>query len=488
MLPRRHAAGADARYVRAVAPPLTGTAGNRRGGGMLIGIVIWALTALLVCPPDFNYYADVGRFQVTNGFLTGPLFLIGALAVSGYLLASRLALSLRVARHVTFGLLALIALATLSTLWSGDPAATVRRLFRLYALLLSALAFAVAGWDSRRFQHVLRPAITLLLVGSLVFGLLAPQLAIEPGAAQDVLGAWKGLTMQKNGLGALAGVGALLWAHAWLAREVRTGYAILGLTASMACLLLSKSSTSLLSVLAAVPFMYLLLRTRPGMRRYMPYIVGVFATLVLVYSLAILDLVPGTSYLLAPITAITGRDMTFSGRIFIWNIMLGAIRLHPVLGIGYGAFWTGPTPDSPSYEFLRALYFYPTEAHNGYLDVINELGFVGGICLLAYLISFLRQSLKLLAIDRTQGALYLGILFQGFMENLSESHWFSVTSFDFLFFTLATMALARHAVELQTARATSEGIHSGPDTPTAATGRNARRLPLRKSRAGRSTA
>ena len=33
---------------------------------------------------------------------------------------------------------------------------------------------------------------------------------------------------------------------------------------------------------------------------------------------------------------------------------------------------------SPSAEMLRRLFFYPTEANNGYLDVINDLEFPGG--------------------------------------------------------------------------------------------------------------
>lgn len=455
---------------------------------MLMTVAIALLTAVLSCPPHFNYRSNYKTFVETSGFFTGPAIFIYSMAAGAYLIFSRLTVSMRVLRGTCLGLLGLVALATLSTLWSDDPAATVHQLFRLYAEVLAALAFAVAGWDPRRLQKVLRLPITALLVGSLLFGLIAPKLAIEQGTGADLLDAWRGLTIQKNSLGALSAVGVLIWVHAWLAREAKIGWTVLGLGSSAACLLLSKSSTSLLSTIVTVPLLFLLLRSRPGMRRFMPYIVGVYATVVLVYSLAILNLIPGAGVLLDRLTAITGREMTFSGRIFIWNIMLERIHQHPWIGIGYGAFWLGPDPASPSYEFLAKLYFYPGEAHNGYLDVVNELGFAGGFCLIAYLIGFLRQALRLFAVDRAQGALYLGLLFIGFMENLSESHWFSVSSFNFLFFTVATTSLARYLTELKQAGRSSAGLHSGPAAPAAAaTGAGRRRRPLRKFRAGSST-
>jgi exopolysaccharide production protein ExoQ len=87
--------------------------------------------------------------------------------------------------------------------------------------------------------------------------------------------------------------------------------------------------------------------------------------------------------------------------------------------------------------------FYPGSAHNGYLDVVNDLGWVGFLCLLAYMLTFVRQSLQLAALDRNQSALYVALYLQQALTNLTESHWFSVRSVDFVIMTLATFAVAR---------------------------------------------
>jgi hypothetical protein len=91
--------------------------------------------------------------------------------------------------------------------------------------------------------------------------------------------------------------------------------------------------------------------------------------------------------------------------------------------------------------------FYPGSAHNGYLEVVNDLGWAGLACLIGYLLGHVRQSLCLFKVAPQQGLLYLAIFFQQLITNIAESHWFSVLSVDFVFMTLASAALARGLLE-----------------------------------------
>ncbi len=200
----------------------------------------------------------------------------------------------------------------------------------------------------------------------------------------------------------------------------------------------------------------------------MPYLIAAFATLVLTYALAILKLVPGLEILLRPITALTGKDLTFSNRSVIWDIIKEHIQFSPYLGSGYGAYWIGPVPTSPSYTFLGRMYFYPNEAHNGYLEMVNDLGFIGLIVLLGYLILYLRQALRLLRFDRNQAALYLALFFQQAIINLSESCWLIANAgLSFTIMTFATIALARSAVDQRTAAPASAALAARSSRTTA---------------------
>jgi len=213
-----------------------------------------------------------------------------------------------------------------------------------------------------------------------------------------------------------------------------------------------------------VIFLLLLLRSGPALRRYMPYLVGLFTATILTYAIAVLRLIPGVDLLFKPISLITGKDTTFSARSTIWEIIKEHIRYDSYFGSGYGAYWVGPDPTSPSYVFLSRMYFYPSESHNGYLEVANDLGYVGLCVLLGYMITFIRQSLQLMKVDRVQASLYLVLFFVQAIANLSESYWFQANSgFVFIFMTLTTVALARSLqLSLQTPQPQTPQPQSAP--------------------------
>jgi len=72
--------------------------------------------------------------------------------------------------------------------------------------------------------------------------------------------------------------------------------------------------------------------------------------------------------------------------------------------------------------------------------------------LFGYFFSYVRTSLRLLVLDRYQAGLYLTLLFRGFIADMSESHWFSVFSVDFVIMTLATTALTRSWLQARDAK------------------------------------
>jgi O-antigen ligase len=398
----------------------------------------------MVVPEDFDYASIGGPLPGSGNALSRLVWLL-LLIASGTIVLRRLSLASAMLRQLNGFFVAFVLLALASVLWSEEPQFTARRLIRLVTIVLVALAFFLV--PRRGVQEVLRPMITLLLFGSIALVVLAPDLAIERSGSSELAGAWHGLATQKNGLGSLAAISTLLWLHAWQAREARAPAVLCGTAISLLCLLCSRSSSSILATAFSAPLMMFLARTPQCLRRHMPWLVGIFAAALLLYSLAILRWVPGLEILLRLLVRVTGKDPTFSGRTAIWSIMSEHIAEHPALGSGYGAYWIGPTPGSQSYAHVTRLFFYPTEAHNGYLDVISDLGAVGGACLLGYLLVYLRQALRVLAAQRAQGVLYVGLFFEQLIANLSESRWLNVLCIEFVIMTLATAGLGRAELE-----------------------------------------
>jgi exopolysaccharide production protein ExoQ len=415
----------------------------------IIAGVIWLLVVFMIVPEGFNYDRTVA--MPTEGSPLSRFIWLFLLAAGGLVVLRKPSQAWALLKQTNPYLLLFGGLAAASMIWSLDPAVTLRRMIRFSTIVLDGMALAMVAWRPTRFQTVLRPVLTLMLLGSIIFGLTSPSLAIEQSTQAELLGAWHGLAMQKNGLGSIAGTALILWVHAYLGKESRGWWILIGSVASATCLILSRSSTALVASVFACVLLLMLLRSPPGLRRHMPYLIGLFVALLLIYSLAVLNLVPGLSFVLKPITMLTGKDQSFSGRTAIWAIINDHIALNPLLGTGYGAYWI-ESPTSPSYVMEQRLYFYPTESHNGYLDVINDLGWAGGLTLLAYLLTFLKQALRLFKVVRVQAALYLALLFQQLVINLSESRWFSVLSIEFVIMTLATFSMGRLLLQRQLER------------------------------------
>lgn len=438
-----------------------GRAGERHGRAsrwradgrfaLLAGAAVWLLVILMIVPEDFNYQGLAKVAAPAAGAPTSRLLWLLLLSTGLWVLWWRAALASLLIRQLNVFLPAFCLLAVLSLGWSIDPGLTARRLFRMGTMLAVCLAFALVAWHPRRLQSVLRPLLTLLLAASLAFGLAFPALAIHQQSASELAGAWRGLASHKNGFGDLACIGLVLWLHAWLSGAAPRGQALAGCALAVSCLLLSRSSTALAAALFSAVFLLLAMHRSTALRRRLPAMVSAMVAVLLVFVLAVLDLLPGSQWLITPFTMLAGKDATFTGRTAIWAILGEHIDRHPWLGTGYGAYWTpAPVPGTDAYAFVTRMgSFYPGSAHNGYLDVLNDLGWIGLLCLLAYLLIQVRQSLQLLSVDWNQATLYLALLFQQVLANLSETHWFSALSVDFVLMTLVSVALARGLLEVR---------------------------------------
>jgi exopolysaccharide production protein ExoQ len=360
----------------------------------------------------------------------------------------RFALARQVIRKLNVFLPAFAALVALSITWSITPDATTLRLAAVVNIFMVSCSFVLVSWHAQRFQHVVRGVLTVFLFASLIACMLWPDIAKETGPGISLENAWRGVFSTKNTMGEAASIGAIFWIHGWLAGEVKLWRFLFGGGIAIACVVLSHSSTSIMATVFATLLLIVLMREGIRKSRAAPYLIVLILATVAFYTLAELEIIPGLQVLLGPIAESVGKDTSFSGRTVIWAILRDHIAEHPVLGTGYGAYWIGPLPSSPSYVFVLAKIAYPPEGHNGYLDVINDLGYVGLTCLIGYICVYVWQCFKL----RDAGApatLFLALLFQQLIGNTTQSMWFQSNALPFLVMTAASFAMARMMVEQQ---------------------------------------
>jgi O-antigen ligase len=83
-----------------------------------------------------------------------------------------------------------------------------------------------------------------------------------------------------------------------------------------------------------------------------------------------------------------GRDSTLTGRTNIWHFALSAVQ-NPLFGRGFESFWLGPRLSLIEREIGQGV----NQAHNGYLEVYLNLGWVGIMLLVVILLYGYRRIL-----------------------------------------------------------------------------------------------
>jgi exopolysaccharide production protein ExoQ len=131
-----------------------------------------------------------------------------------------------------------------------------------------------------------------------------------------------------------------------------------------------------------------------------------------------------------------GRNPTLTGRTEIWEILLN-VPINPMVGTGFESFWLG--------ERLEHLWTFPivhgvNEAHNGYLEVFLNLGWIGMAFLAVLLWTGYKNVLSLIERDSEAGRLRLGYFVIAVIYNFTEAAVRS-TSLVWIAFLLATIAV-----------------------------------------------
>lgn len=112
-----------------------------------------------------------------------------------------------------------------------------------------------------------------------------------------------------------------------------------------------------------------------------------------------------------------GKDPTLTGRTDIWRYVL-SLHTNPWVGTGFETFWLGSR-----LEFLRNLEpnFPINEAHNGYLEVYLNLGWVGVCIISLLLITAYKRVMSEIRRDPTRASLLLGFLLCILFYSLTEA-------------------------------------------------------------------
>ncbi|PQP41637.1 hypothetical protein C6A88_28125 [Mycolicibacterium austroafricanum] len=265
-----------------------------------------------------------------------------------------------------------LAVILMSTVWSIDPAITLRRALALLGTTAVGLLIYIEVGRAGLLRFFVMN-LALFVVGSVVLALVMPQLGTHPSGI--FAGHWRGLVDDKNGVAPAAAVFLILclgvrkqtWVMTWSIPLLAVGSLLLYRAGS------ATGYASLAFGIAVFVIMNLY-RKSPPLRLLIVCGVG---TLLLIATL-------NYSTLFNTALAMLDRDATLTGRTAMWQALTPLITERFWLGTGYGAFWYDPSGYSGfsgSSRWMADMNY----AHNAYIDMLLNVGAIGLVIQLAFL-------------------------------------------------------------------------------------------------------
>lgn len=320
--------------------------------------------------------------------------------------------TLRVIRSVNPWLWILLAYMFISTFWSPFPFISFKRYIQNVGIAIIGISAVMTTDRPFRLLTTLRPALTIMFMMCIVTVFANPTVGI------GFNGDWRGMYSHHNNFAVLCLLTAII--SIFLFRETKHAWfsGILFIL-SIISLYQTHSTTGALVFVTGI-FIVIIYNIKTLIKKELS-VTALFSILLVATMGMMLNEIIGLPFqeIASSLTGSMGKDTTLTGRVYLWELMNVEISKHPWFGIGYGGFWLGTTGQSK--VILSQSNWVMGSAHNGYLDIINELGYVGFALTLALLITHCAQILKLGSIHRKEALFLIIIYFVVIIHNFSES-------------------------------------------------------------------
>ncbi|PSJ38283.1 O-antigen ligase family protein [Allosphingosinicella deserti] len=336
----------------------------------------------------------------------------------------------------------------LSLTWSAVPDISIRRLLLTTIVMWTIFMIAKqAGY--RRSLSMMRLILAGILVANYVASVGFPQFGVHQAADladPGIVGSWRGVMLQKNFAGATCALTILLFMFD--AKSIRPWLRTIVIVACAYYLFRTNSKTSAGILIFSALCGYIYARYNPAYRALLIPLLSVIGAGLFLASELYWDVL---------VTPFSSKD-AFTGRVQIWPVLIEYAQDHWMFGSGYGAFWNiGGT--TPIYNYAKGWVTQITSGHNGYLDLLIQIGFPGMlIVIMATLIWPVAKLLSSRTIPRSTGALLITLLLFSAGHNFTESSLFDRDQIVQVFLTIALAFIWR-----ETNPATSETILEAGD-------------------------
>ena len=314
------------------------------------------------------------------------------------------------------GLVVFLCIALVSVAWSDYPFVALKRWVRDVSGYLTLMVVLTERNVVAAVLTLLRRLAFLLVPLSIVFVKYFQDLG-RTYEAWSGNTAYQGVATSKNMLGVLCLMSALYFFWDLLARfpqrrdklmrrAILVDIAFLGMTVWL--MTRARSATSGLCVVLGIA---MIVAGQSNWSRRHPVAFRMAAP-----ALICLYLVLETAFgINAVIAGGVGRDPTLTDRTDVWKLLL-SMDTNPLVGTGYESFWLGPRLD-----VVWAKYAGLNHAHNGYIETYLNLGLLGLVTLVAWLVTSYGKICRTLTEHSTFASLSVAVWTILLFYNITEA-------------------------------------------------------------------
>jgi len=317
-----------------------------------------------------------------------------------------------------------LIMSLFSVLWSDMPFVCFKRWFRMLIPLIMAFVIATEVDPFKAIQSLVRRTIYIHIPFSYILINYYPFWGRQYGRWSGAL-MWVGVSSQKNGLALLCMFAMFYFIWTYIRRRDGSETKVTGYQTYVEIFIfllalwlflgpnhtLTYSATSAVALILGLAILFLFKWLRkfnviPGIN-----VLTIIIIMIIIYGTA----TPFVGGLMVYDPSSTlGRDESLTGRTEIWSYLIPYALNRPILGHGFGGFWTDAMREATS-----------SHAHNGYLHTILNIGFMGLFFLSMFLIANCQKARNLMTQDFNWGILWFCFLMISVIHNIAES---SVTS------------------------------------------------------------
>jgi exopolysaccharide production protein ExoQ len=303
-----------------------------------------------------------------------------------------------------FDLLMILVIVSIS--WTGYPLLTIRKIIGILGTTLFGFYFA-SRFPITESLKLTNFAFCIMAILSLITGIILPHYGVMAGQHE---GAWRGIFIHKNILGRMMSMYTIM-AYSLL-RICKNKVYLWHILLAICLVILSKSASAIIITALLLMFGHFLKIQKLPLPLVI-FLTGIF--IILIFGISVY-----VSENFDTLLTSFGKDATLTGRTELWGELFKMIAVHPILGYGYGGFWTGGIGESAIVDAVTG--WSVAHAHNGYINVMLDLGCTG---LALYLIIFFKNYLSFFGqyFLKRRDVFIWGILFFTYLlaTNLSES-------------------------------------------------------------------